>query len=54
MIAQSLAALDRIYGPEGRGSLENGAGLKLYITPRDEQHGARSLGRRRRVPPARR
>jgi len=36
MIAQSLAALDKIYGPEGRGSLENGAGLKLYITPRDE------------------
>ena len=37
MIAQSLAALDKIYGPDGRGSLENGAGLKLYITPRDEQ-----------------
>jgi type IV secretion system protein VirD4 len=37
MIAQSLAALDRIYGPEGRESLENGAGLKLYITPRDQR-----------------
>lgn len=37
MIAQSLAALDKIYGPDGRSSLENGAGLKLYITPRDEQ-----------------
>jgi Type IV secretory system Conjugative DNA transfer len=24
-------------GPEGRESLENGAGLKLYITPRDER-----------------
>jgi type IV secretion system protein VirD4 len=37
MIAQSLASLDRIYGPEGRESLENGAGLKLYITPRDQR-----------------
>ena len=37
LIAQSLAALDKIYGPEGRESLENGAGLKLYITPRDER-----------------
>lgn len=37
MIAQSLSALDKIYGKEGRASLENGAGLKLYITPRDEQ-----------------
>ncbi|MCI2400995.1 type IV secretory system conjugative DNA transfer family protein [Aliiroseovarius subalbicans] len=37
MIAQSLAALDRIYGSEGRESLENGAGLKLYITPRDQR-----------------
>ncbi len=37
MIAQSLAALDRIYGPGGRESLENGAGLKLYITPRDQR-----------------
>ena len=37
LIAQSLAALDRIYGPEGRESLENGAGLKLYITPRDQR-----------------
>ncbi|MFV1493594.1 type IV secretory system conjugative DNA transfer family protein [Phaeobacter sp. JH18-32] len=37
MIAQSLAALDRIYGAEGRESLENGAGLKLYITPRDQR-----------------
>ncbi|KIC08867.1 type VI secretion protein [Leisingera sp. ANG-M1] len=35
MIAQSLSALDKIYGQEGRESLENGAGLKLYITPRD-------------------
>ena len=37
LIAQSLAALDKIYGREGRESLENGAGLKLYITPRDER-----------------
>jgi len=37
MIAQSLASLDRIYGSEGRESLENGAGLKLYITPRDQR-----------------
>lgn len=37
MIAQSLASLDRIYGPEGRECLENGAGLKLYITPRDQR-----------------
>ena len=37
MIAQSLASLDRIYEPEGRESLENGAGLKLYITPRDQR-----------------
>jgi type IV secretion system protein VirD4 len=37
IIAQSLASLDRIYGPEGRESLENGAGLKLYITPRDQR-----------------
>jgi type IV secretion system protein VirD4 len=37
MIAQSLSALDKIYGSEGRESLENGAGLKLYITPRDER-----------------
>ena len=37
LIAQSLASLDKIYGPEGRESLENGAGLKLYITPRDER-----------------
>ncbi|MDN5787464.1 type IV secretory system conjugative DNA transfer family protein [Pseudorhodobacter sp.] len=37
MIAQSLSALDKIYGKDGRESLENGAGLKLYITPRDEQ-----------------
>ena len=37
MIAQSLASLDRIYGPEGRESLEDGAGLKLYITPRDQR-----------------
>ena len=36
-LEQSLAALDKIYGPDGRSSLENGAGLKLYITPRDEQ-----------------
>ena len=26
-----------VYGPEGRESLENGAGLKLYITPRDQR-----------------
>ncbi|MDP5218789.1 type IV secretory system conjugative DNA transfer family protein [Ruegeria sp. 2205SS24-7] len=37
IIAQSLASLDRIYGSEGRESLENGAGLKLYITPRDQR-----------------
>ena len=37
LIAQSLASLDRIYGSEGRESLENGAGLKLYITPRDQR-----------------
>lgn len=36
MIAQSLASIERIYGPEGRESLENGAGLKLYITPRGQ------------------
>ncbi|CAB1114259.1 unnamed protein product [Ectocarpus sp. CCAP 1310/34] len=37
MTRWSLASLDRIYGPEGRESLENGAGLKLYITPRDQR-----------------
>ena len=37
MIAQSVAALDQLYGPNGRQSLETGAGLKLYITPRDYQ-----------------
>ena len=36
MIAQSLAALDDIYGPRGRASLETGAGVKLYIAPRDQ------------------
>ncbi len=37
MIAQSVAALDQLYGSNGRQSLETGAGLKLYITPRDYQ-----------------
>lgn len=37
LIAQSLASLDGIYGREGRESLENGAGLKLFITPREER-----------------
>ncbi|MEM9814145.1 MAG: type IV secretory system conjugative DNA transfer family protein, partial [Pseudomonadota bacterium] len=36
MIAQSLAALEEIYGPNGRKSLETGAGVRLYIAPRDE------------------
>ncbi|MEM8576045.1 MAG: type IV secretory system conjugative DNA transfer family protein, partial [Pseudomonadota bacterium] len=35
IIAQSLASLDGIYGKEKRESLENGAGVKLYIAPRD-------------------
>lgn len=36
MIVQSLAALDKIYGKEGRQGLENGAGLRLFMTPREE------------------
>ena len=35
IIAQSLASLDRIYGPEGREGFEAGAALKLYIQPRE-------------------
>ena len=37
IIAQSLASLDRIYGPEGREGFEAGAALKLYIQPRDRR-----------------
>ena len=37
IIAQSVASLDRIYGPEGRESFESGAALKLYIQPRDQR-----------------
>ena len=36
IIAQSLAALDELYGPSKRRSLEAGCGLRLFITPRDE------------------
>ena len=37
IIAQSLASLDRIYGPEGREGFEAGAALKLYIQPRESR-----------------
>ena len=36
IIAQSLAAIDELYGPSKRRSLEAGTGLRLFITPRDE------------------
>ena len=35
MIAQSVAALDALYGREGREAFESAAGVRLFIAPRD-------------------
>lgn len=37
IITQTIPALDEIYGRNGRLSLEGGAGVKLYMTPSEEQ-----------------
>ena len=49
IIAQSLAALDGLYSPAKRRSLEGGVGLRLFIAPRDEDtlnEVSRALGTR--------